>query len=96
MRGCRIARLAAASAAAIALAAISAVAGEVGSGIDLWYGAPGLPPRTDTGKPAITLPPALFAPEPDTCLPALPCGTRLIGRNGSDGAVVLQVPALRW
>ncbi len=96
MRGCRLARLTAPLAAAIALAAIPAVASEIGSGADLWYGAPGLPPRADTGEPAITLPPALFAPEPGTCLPALPCGTRLIGRNGKDGAVVLQVPALRW
>lgn len=55
-----------------------------------------LPPRADTGKPAIGLPPAELAPEPDSCVPALPCGTRLLGEIRKDGAVEVQVPALRW
>jgi hypothetical protein len=83
------------AAAPLVLAATTALAGQAPA-VDLWYGAPGLPPPADTGKPAITMPPALLAPEPMTCLPALPCGTRLLGEIQKDGAVVLQVPALRW
>jgi hypothetical protein len=87
--------MAAAIALAVAVAA-PAVAGQADAGFDWSQAAPGLPPPADTGKPALTLPPALLAPEPRGCLPALPCGTRLLGEIRKDGAVVLQVPALRW
>lgn len=53
-------------------------------------------PPADTGKPALTLPPAFHAPDPNRCVPALPCGSRLIGEVRKNGAVMLQVPALRW
>jgi len=72
------------------------MAGEASSGVDLWSAAPGLSSPAATGKPAITMPPSLWAPDPQTCLPALPCGTRLLGEIRKNGAVVLQVPALRW
>jgi hypothetical protein len=91
----RIRLITAAALAVLAAAAAPAVAGPAVSGIDLWYGE-GLPPRADTGKPAIVMPPVLLAPEPQTCVPGLPCGTRVLGDIRKDGAVVLQVPALRW
>jgi hypothetical protein len=56
-------------------------------------------PPADTGKPAVVAPSVQFAyPErsPPACLPALPCGTRVIGEVRKNGAVELQVPALRW
>jgi hypothetical protein len=59
---------------------------------------PGLPPPADSGKPAI-VPPQVAAQgqsEPESCLPPLPCGTRLLGTVRKNGAVELQVPALHW
>jgi hypothetical protein len=55
-------------------------------------------PAADSGKAAI-VPPAARAPgqeESEKCVPALPCGTRLLGAVRRNGAVELQVPALRW
>jgi hypothetical protein len=91
----RLMQLAIAAAGVLAAPSV-ATAGDAPSGVDLWSAAPGSLPPADTGKPAITLPPALWAPDPTACLPALPCGTRLLGEVRKDGAVVLQVPALRW
>jgi hypothetical protein len=88
--------IAAAAAIFTAVAPCAGLGGQVVSGFDPSYAAPYLPPPADTGKPATTLPPALFAPDPDACVPALPCGSRLIGEVRKNGAVVLQVPALRW
>ena len=34
--------------------------------------------------------------EAERCLPALPCGTLLLGDVRKNGAVELRVPALRW
>jgi hypothetical protein len=44
------------------------------------------------------VPPAAPLGQAETggCLPALPCGTRLLGTVRKNGAVELQVPALRW
>ena len=56
----------------------------------------GLPPAADTGKPAVVPPVELVEPEPNGCVPALPCGTRLLGSVRKDGTVELQVPALHW
>jgi len=67
------------------------------SGIDLDLSA-GLPPPADTGKPAV-VPPAtqsLEQNEPESCVAALPCGTRLLGMVRRNGAVELQIPAWRW
>ncbi len=59
---------------------------------------PGLPPAADSGKPAIVPPPvaALGQSETGSCLPPLPCGTRLWGTVRRNGAVELRIPALRW
>jgi hypothetical protein len=82
-------------AAALALIA-PATAGEPVSRPDLSGIRLGLPPTAETGKPP-TIPPGAVAPRgSDGCLPALPCGTRLLGAVRKDGAVELQVPALRW
>ena len=54
-------------------------------------------PLAESGKPML-VPPAplpLQTTEP-RCLPALPCGTRLLGTVRKNGAVELQVPAWRW
>ena len=54
------------------------------------------PPPADTGKPVILAPPPLSDADRENCLPGLPCGTRLLGTVRKNGAVELQVPALRW
>jgi hypothetical protein len=82
--------------ALLAGAPFAASGGEAAAGYDLSYAAPALPPPADTGKPALSLPPAMLAPDPKGCVPALPCGSRLVGEIRKDGAVMLQVPALRW
>jgi hypothetical protein len=85
-------------AAAFALAAGAPPSGFAGqSAVDLDL-SPGLPPAADTGKPAI-VPPTVAAQrqsEREGCLPPLPCGSRLLGTVRKNGAVELQVPALRW
>jgi hypothetical protein len=56
-----------------------------------------LSPPADTGKPLLPGPPAAAgAGEPERCVSPLPCGTRLLGTVRKDGAVEVQVPALRW
>lgn len=64
--------------------------------LDLSGVAAGLPPGADTGKPPVVPPVELVQPETNGCVPALPCGTRLLGSVRKDGAVELQVPALHW
>jgi len=84
--------------AALALAGAAlapAFAGQPAVDLDV---SPGLPPQADSGKPAI-IPPSAAAQgqiETRSCLPPLPCGTRLLGTVRKNGAVELQVPALRW
>lgn len=79
-----------------AAAQATALAGQPAGGLDLSGTVPALPPPADTGKPALP-PPAAFMPRgPETCVTALPCGTRLYGAIRKDGAVELQVPAWRW
>jgi hypothetical protein len=70
-------------------------AGEPGRAVDLWSG---LPAPADTGKAVIFTPPpaAVVQKNTERCLPALPCGTRLVGSVRKNGAVELQLPALRW
>jgi hypothetical protein len=84
-------------AAAFALAGAALAPGFAGqSTIDLEL-SPGLPPAADSGKPAIVPPPvAAGQSESGSCLPPLPCGTRLLGTVRKNGAVELQVPALHW
>jgi hypothetical protein len=88
-------RLMAAAFALVVAMFAPAFAGQSAIDLDL---APGLPPRADTGKPAI-VPPSVTALEQNErgkCLPQLPCGTRLLGTVRRNGAVELQVPALDW
>ena len=63
----------------------------------MWDRLPG-PPPADSGKAMLgTPPPVPWAdPDRDRCPPGLPCGARLIGTVRKNGAVELQVPALRW
>lgn len=88
---------AAGAAVAVAMAIASSgssAAGQPDNGVDVGIG---LPPRADTGKPALVMPPAELIPsDPGSCEPLLPCGTRLLGEIRKDGAVELQVPVLRW
>ena len=88
-------RLIAAAFALAGAALASAFAGPARVDLDL---SPGLPPAADSGKPAIVPPPvaALGQKETGGCLPPLPCGTRLLGTVRKNGAVELQIPALRW
>jgi len=87
-------------AAAVVLAGVAlapAFAGQPAVDLDL---APGWPLQAEpgSGKAAIP-PPAARAPGQDDsgrCVSALPCGTRLLGTVRKNGAVELQVPALRW
>jgi hypothetical protein len=80
--------------AAAANAAAPAFAGRSGAAVDLGSL---LPPPADSGKAPTRLPPpGLEDNAPLGCLPALPCGTRLLGTVRKDGAVELKVPALRW
>ncbi len=79
-------------------AAWPAIAGPPDNAVDL-SGAPvGLPRPADSGKPAVSLTPPANAgqDEAERCLPALPCGTSLLGEVRKNGAVELRVPALRW
>lgn len=72
-----------------------AFAGQSGIDLDL---SPGLRPQADSGKPAV-VPPSVTALGQNpaaSCPPALPCGTRLLGTVRRNGAVEVQVPALRW
>ena len=55
-----------------------------------------LPPAADSGKPQIPSPSPNGTAEPDSCAAPLPCGARLLGTVRKNGAVELQVPALRW
>jgi hypothetical protein len=78
------------------VAAIPALGGQSGAVVDLWSVPNALPPA-DSGKPAIFTPPAVLPPRPAAdCLPGMPCGLRLLGTVRRNGAVELQVPALRW
>ena len=54
-------------------------------------------PPTESGKPLVPLgPPGVAPTDPERCVAPLPCGTRLLGSVRKDGAVELQLPALRW
>jgi hypothetical protein len=82
--------------AAAIIATAPAVAGQSGSAVDLWS-APTVLPPADSGKPRIFTPPAVAPPRrAEDCLPGMPCGMRLLGTVRRNGAVELQVPALRW
>ena len=83
------------TATVVAMAAIPALADQPGSAVDIWRPATDLP-RTDSGKPAIYAPPPVLPRSSDDCLRAIPCGLRLLGNVQRNGAVELQVPALRW
>ena len=88
-------------AAALALAAADAApaqAGQPEAGIDPSGALPGLPLPAESGKAAIGGPPVAPLEQNETlrCPPALPCGTRLYGTIRKNGAIELQVPALRW
>jgi len=84
-------------AAVFSLAAAAAQAGQPSGGLDLSGVGPGLSPSAESGKP-MTLPPATPLGQRDAtgCAPALPCDLRLLGTVRKNGAVELQVPALRW
>jgi hypothetical protein len=88
-------RLIAAAFALAGAALAPASAGQSAADLDL---SPGLPPPANSGKPAIVPPPvaALGSGETGSCLPPLPCGTRLLGTVRKNGAIELRVPALRW
>ena len=77
------------------LAAAPAFAGQAGGGIDLSQPLPGLAPA-ETGKPLLPPPNAELPTLGGDCVPALPCGARLLGAVRKYGAVEVQVPALRW
>jgi hypothetical protein len=54
-------------------------------------------PPTESGKPLVPpTPPGIVPADPERCVAPLPCGTRLLGAVRKNGAVELQVPALRW
>jgi hypothetical protein len=75
----------------------SAFAGQPAVDLDL---SPGWPLQAEPGSGKATIvAPSARAPGPGEsgrCLSALPCGTRLLGTVRKNGAVELQVPALRW
>ena len=76
--------------------AMPALGGQSGAVVDLWS-APSVLPPADSGKPMIFAPPAVVPGRPaEDCLPGMPCGMRLLGTVRRNGAVELQVPALRW
>ena len=81
--------------AAAIIAAAPAIAGQPGSAVDLWS-APTVLPPADSGKPMIFTPPAVVPRLAEDCLPGMPCGMRLLGTVRRNGAVELQIPALRW
>jgi hypothetical protein len=77
-------------------AAMPALAGQSGAAVDLWN-PPATRPPADSGKPATQMPPLTFLPRSaDDCPRGMPCGLRLLGTVQRNGAVELQVPALRW
>lgn len=86
------------AALAFAAAAGPALAGQPAAGFGPPDGLPGLSPPAESGKPAFGAERAapLGTGETGGCMPALPCGTRLFGTIRKNGAVELQVPALRW
>ena len=88
-------RLTGAAFTLVGAALAPAFAGQAAVDLDL---RPGLPPAADSGKPAIVPPPVatLGQKETGSCLPPLPCGTRLLGTVRKNGAVELQIPALHW
>src|SRR5260370_7806151 len=75
-----------------------ALAGQSGNAVDLSGPLAGLPRPADSGKAMFPImPPASVGlDEAGRCLPALPCGSRLLGEVRKNGAVELRVPALRW
>ena len=76
--------------------AMPAFGGQSGAVVDLWS-APTVLAPADSGKPMIFTPPAAMLSHPaEDCLPGMPCGMRLLGTVRRNGAVELQVPALRW
>ena len=75
--------------------AMPALGGQSGAVVDLWS-APSVLPPADSGKPMIFTPPAVVPRFAEDCLPGMPCGMRLLGTVRRNGAVELQVPALRW
>ena len=60
-----------------------------------WQPLPG-PPPAHTGKPRLPAPASAARDDAAVCPPALPCGARLLGTVRKNGAIELQVPALRW
>ena len=91
-------RLLAATVGVAMMAAGPVLAGQPGNAIDLSGPPAGLPRPADSGKPMLpVLPPASARlNEAERCLPALPCGSRLLGEVRKNGAVEVQMPALRW
>ncbi len=78
-------------------ASIGAAGGQADDGLDLTGSLPGAS-SAESGKPRLGGWPSA-APEGNgaaPCAPPLPCGTRLLGAVRKNGAVELQVPALRW
>ena len=55
-----------------------------------------LPVPAERGKPTLDLRLPEPLPNRSSCLPAVPCGTRLFGTVEKNGAIGVQVPALRW
>ena len=93
----RIARSLPIAAACLLAASGWALAGQSDGGLDLTRPVPGAS-SAESGKPVIgewrnKTPEMGGATQ---CAPPLPCGTRLLGSVRKDGAVELQVPALRW
>jgi hypothetical protein len=76
-------------------AATQALAAQLGNPADLWNPPADLP-RADSGKPAIFTPPPVLPRTTDYCPAGMPCGLRLLGTVQRNGAVEVQVPALRW
>lgn len=74
-------------------AAVPALAGQSEPSVDF---SASLPPPADRGRPMIYVPPDVGPPQTAGCLPALPCGTHLYGAVQKNGAVAVEVPALRW
>jgi len=80
----------------IAIAAGPARAGDPTAAVDLWS-SPNAWPPAESGKPIIGPQPLSLSPRPpETCRSGMPCSLRLLGDVRRNGAVELQVPALRW
>jgi hypothetical protein len=89
-------RFAPAAVALSVVVAMPALGGQSDAVVDLWS-APTVLAPADSGKPMIFAPPAVVPGRPaEDCLPGMPCGMRLLGTVRRNGAVELQVPALRW